>query len=173
MFEIPEGSLKLNPQMPQTHKGTLGGGPPILMPQPLPVHLWMGRTRQRGRNSELPTSSVWHHEVVWILGAQTKSPTGGCYWSENTFTQGFTWVWFQGSWKFCFLSKPSDQNVHSLLRFCFWDSVSFLRDGVVFLWFPSAMTKLLVWPYNWEEEWYRKGQDVRGKRKQKLFFETQ
>lgn len=60
------------------------------------------------------------------------------------------------------------------LGFAFGTQVSFLREGVIaVLWFPSAMTKPLVWPYNWEEECYRKGQGIRDKRKQELFFETQ
>lgn len=156
--------------MPQTHGGPLGGCPAILMPRPLPV--WSVDGKNSPKRQEL-----WAVCFICLRpwgcldsGATNQVTHWGLWlvWSENTFIQGFTWVWFQGSWKFCLLSKLSNQNVYYLLRFCFWDSVSFLREGTVFfLWFLSAMTKLLVWPYTWEEEWYRKGQGVRDKKKTK------
>ena len=84
--------------------------------------------------------------VVWILGAQTVLPAGAVTGWKTPSSRGSCECGFK-CLGICFLSILTDKNVRSLLKLCFWGSISFLREGLVQ--FPSAMIKPLVWPYNW------------------------
>lgn len=73
------------------------GGPyhPSVMPPP-PAGVWMGRTRQGGRNSKLSASCAWPSSGLDSAGTNCTA-CWGCYWLENAFIQGFARVWLQGS----------------------------------------------------------------------------
>lgn len=111
MLQIPEGSLELSPQRPQTPGGCPAERPAISLPRhPLWDHGWEELAREaRTLRCLLPLcettqgSAIWGHKPRRLPGAVT---------GWKTFAS-------RGSWELCFFSTFSDQNVLSLLRLCF------------------------------------------------------